>query len=397
LGAFAVKELILRVGISPMEVDELIFGNVIQPPQSTNLSRILAVKAGLPIPVPAYTVNRNCASGMEAITTAANKILSDEADVIVAGGTESMSNVPILFGPKMVAFFMRLNKAKTMGARLSAISGFRPSYLAPVIPGLVDPLCGLSMGKTAELLARDFQISRAEQDEFSKMSHNRAEAALTSGRLAQEIVPIPVPPKYRMIQAEDDGIRLGQTLEAQTKLRPIFERVTGTVTAGNSSQLTDGAASILLMREKKAKKLGLKPLGYLRDYAYAALAPNRMGMGPVYATSKLLQKTGMKLGDFDLIEMNEAFAAQVIANERAFASDEYAKRNLDRAKALGEIDREILNVNGGGVALGHPVGATGTRLVLTILRELKERKKKRGLTTLCVGGGQGAALAVEVE
>jgi len=397
LGAFAVKELVLRTGIRSTDVDELIFGNVIQPPQSANLSRILAVKAQLPIPCPAYTVNRNCASGMEAITTSANKILSDEAEIIIAGGTESMSNVPILFGPKMVGLLMKLNKAKTMGSQLKAVSSFRPSFLAPVIPGLVDPLCGLTMGKTAELLARDFTISRQEQDEFSLMSHQRAAAAIQGGKFEKEIVAIPVPPKYESMQNLDDGVRFDSSMENLGKLRPAFEKVTGTVTPGNASQITDGASAILLMRESKAKSLGLKPIGYLVNYAYAALQPNRMGMGPVFATAKLLEKTGGKLEDFDLIEMNEAFAAQVIANERAFASEEYAKANLNRDKAIGEIDREKLNVNGGAIALGHPVGATGTRLIVTLLRELKERNLKRGLATLCVGGGQGAALQVEVN
>lgn len=397
LGAFAVKELVLRTGVRSTDVDELIFGNVIQPPQSANLSRILAIKAQLPIPCPAYTVNRNCASGMEAITTAANKILSDEADIIIAGGTESMSNVPILFGPKMVGLLMKLNKAKTIGSQLKAMSAFRPAFLAPVIPGLVDPLCGLTMGKTAELLARDFTITRQEQDEFSLMSHQRAAAAIEGGKFQEEIVAIPVPPKYEAMQNLDDGVRSDTSIENLAKLRPAFEKVTGTVTPGNASQITDGAAAILLMRESKAKSLGLQPIGYLSNYAYAALQPNRMGMGPVFATAKLLEKTGGSLKDFDLIEMNEAFAAQVIANERAFASEAYAKANLNRDSAIGEIDREKLNVNGGAIALGHPVGATGTRLIMTLLRELKERNLNRGLATLCVGGGQGAALQVEVN
>lgn len=396
-GAYAVKELMHRAGVKVTDLDELIFGNVIQPTESANLARILAVKAGIPLNIPSYTVNRNCASGMEAITTSANKILSDEADSILCGGTESMSNGPVLFGEKMVNLLLKLKKAKSPVAMLNVMSGFRPNYLVPVIPGLVDPLCGLSMGQTAELLARDFKITRKEQDEFAVMSHNRAEAAQKSGAFDIEIVPVPVPPKFKEMKVKDDGVRANQTLADCAKLRPVFERVTGTVTAGNASQTTDGAAAMIIMRESKAKSLGLQPLGYLVDYAYAGLEPQRMGMGPVFATAKLLKKASMKLEDFDLIEMNEAFAAQVIANERAFASKDYAKKYLDRDTALGEIDREIMNVNGGAIALGHPVGATGSRMVIHILNELTRRGKKRGLATLCIGGGQGAALALEVE
>ena len=396
-GAYAVKELLHRSGVKVSDLDELIFGNVIQPTESANLARILAVKAGIPLSIPSYTVNRNCASGMEAITTSANKILSDEADSILCGGTESMSNGPVLFGEKMVNLLLKLKKAKSPGAMLSVLGGFRPNYLVPVIPGLVDPLCGLSMGQTAELLARDFKITRQEQDQFAVISHNRAEAAIKEGRFEGEIVPVPVPPKFKEMQTVDNGVRFGQTLADCTKLRPVFERVTGTVTAGNASQTTDGAAAMIIMREAKAKSLGLKPLGYLVDYAYAGLEPERMGMGPVFATAKLFEKASLKLEDFDLIEMNEAFAAQVIANERAFACNDYAKKHLGRDKAIGEIDREIMNVNGGAIALGHPVGATGSRMVIHLLRELKRRGKKRGLATLCIGGGQGAALALEVN
>lgn len=396
LGAFAVKELMARTAFPPENVDELIFGNVMQPPQSTNIARILAVKGGLPVKVPAYTVNRNCASGMEALTTAVNKIRAGEADVIVAGGTESMSGFPILFGKKMKEFLVRLNKAKTWKEKFQTLLSFRPNFMKPEIPEISDPICGLIMGQTAENLVRDFKISRKEQDEFSLASQERALKATQSGRLAEEIVPVPIPPSYQKMQAMDEGPRQ-TTLDGLKKLKPAFEKVTGTVTAGNSSQVTDGAAALLLMRESKAKELGLKPLGYLTDYSTAALDPSRMGLGPSYAIAKLLKKTGKKLSDIDLFEINEAFAAQVLACIKALNSPEFCKKELGLDGPVGEIDRNKLNVNGGAIALGHPVGASGARLVLTLLKELKHRNQNAGIASLCVGGGQGEAVLVEVN
>ena len=395
LGAFVVKELMERVDVSAEEIDELIFGNVLQPPHASNIARVVAVKGGLPVKVPAFTVNRNCASGLEAITTSANEIWNGEASIIIAGGTESMSNFPVLFGKKMRDWLREFSKAKNWKEKLKSMATLRFSFFAPEIPSISDPLCGMSMGQTAEVLAREFRITREEQDAYALLSQQRSAKALDEGKLAEEIIPIPAPPSYQM-QLVDDGIRRGQTAEALAKLKPAFDKITGTVTAGNSSQVTDGAAALLLMRESEAKKRNLKPLGYLRDYAFAGLEPKRMGLGPVFATSKLLQKTGMTVNDFDLIEINEAFAAQVIAVEKAFASKEFAKKELNRDAALGEIDRARLNVNGGAISLGHPIGVSGARLVLTILKELRRRNKNRGLVTLCVGGGQGEAAIVEV-
>ncbi len=397
LGAYAVKELMARTGFPLDQVDELIFGNVLQPSNATNIARIVAVKGGMPISMPAYTVNRNCASGMEAVTTGANKILLDEAQVIIAGGTESMSGFPVLFRKKMKDFLLRLNKAKTWKQRLGILLGFRPSFLVPEVPELADPLCGLNMGQTAENLARDFKISREEQDRFSLMSQQRAYQAAQDGKLAEEIVPIPYPPGYQAFQLNDDGPRANQTFEALAALKPAFEKITGTVTAGNSSQVTDGAAALLLMKESKAKALGLKPIGYLVEYSYAALDPSRMGLGPFYAIAKLLDKTGRKLSDIDLIEINEAFAAQVLAVVKALASPEFTRKTLGKDQPVGEIDLNKLNVNGGAVALGHPLGASGARLILTLLKELKRRQKNVGVASLCVGGGQGQAVLLEVK
>lgn len=400
LGACVVSELLYRSKIDKNQIDELIFGNVAQPAGAANIARVIALKAGLPLSMPAYTVHRNCASGMEAITTGANKILAGEAEIILAGGCESMSNIPLLFGEKMTNLFANLMKSRTMVAKLQTIASFRPSFLKPVIglvEGLTDPVCGLNMGMTAEVLSCELKINRQEQDEFALQSHQRAISAIKEGRLAEEILPVPLAPKYKQVQCDDDGPRDGQTIEALAKLKPYFNRKTGSVTVGNACPVTDGAGAVLIMTESKCKELGLTPLGYMRAYAYAGLEGSRMGLGPVYATAKLMEKTGQQLSDFERVELNEAFAAQVLGCLRAFESDDFAKKYLGRDQALGSIDQSILNVNGGAVALGHPVGTTGTRLIITLLKELKRSGKQTGLATLCIGGGQGAALAMEVN
>jgi acetyl-CoA acyltransferase len=394
-----VREVMLRSGLRGDEVDELIFGNIAQPAKAMNIARVIALKSGLPKQVPAYTVHRNCASGMESITTATNKILAGKASIIVAGGTESMSNIPYYFNREMTRFFNDLARARSVMKKLGVLLRFRPSYLKPdiaIIQGLTDPVSGLLMGETAEVLAREFHISRHEQDEYALQSHLRAIAAITGGAFDDEIIPIPVPPDFTMMRA-DIGPRANLTMKMLEKLPPYFDRKNGTVTVGNSCPINDGAAAVLLMSETKARERGLKPLGYLREYAYASLEPERMGLGPVYAFSKLAEKTGVTLKDIELIELNEAFAAQVLADERAFESAAFAKQYLGRNAALGMLDLSIVNVHGGAIALGHPVGMTGTRLVIHVLRELKKRNKNTGLASLCVGGGQGAALLLEVE
>lgn len=397
LGAYAVQELLARTAFPPDKVDELIFGNVLQPVNATNIARIVSVKGGLPVSVPAFTVNRNCASGMESVITAANKIKENHANVIIAGGTESMSNFPIVFPKKMKEFLMRLSKAKGWKQKLMAIFSLRPSFFKPILPEIGDPLCDLTMGQTAEIIAREFRVTREEADEFALLSQQRAAKAMQEGFFAEEIIPVPLPPDLHKFQVQDDGPRANQTMESLKSLKPVFDKVTGSVTAGNASQLTDGAAAVLLMTESQAKELGYTPLGYIKDYEYAAIEPNRMGMGPAYAIAKLINRTGMKLSDFDLIEINEAFAAQIVAVEKALASPEFARKVLNRDQPIGKIDRNRLNVNGGAVALGHPLGASGTRLILTLLRELKRRNQQTGLATLCIGGGQGEAIVVEVK
>ena len=398
LGTIVVRELLALTGIHPNQIDEVVIGNVAQPAHAANIARVISLKAGIPQSTVAYTVHHNCASGMQSLTTAALQIQSGNADLVIAGGTESMSNIPLMYGPKMTAMFIRLMRARTLRQRLKVIASFRLSHLMPIIAlqlGLNDPVCGLNMGQTAEVLAREFGITRDEQDAFALESHRKAVAASEAGRFAEEIVPLAVPPNYYDVQLEDDGPRPEQSTEALAKLKPYFDRHAGTVTPGNSCSITDGAAALMLASEEKANELGIKPLGYITGYAYAALSGRRMGLGPVYATAKLLEQSGGQLSDFDIVELNEAFAVQVIANQRAFESKSFAQEHLNRSAALGELDPDRLNVNGGAIALGHPVGATGTRLVLTALKELHRRNQQKALATLCVGGGQGAAIALE--
>ena len=400
LGTFVTREILNRTGIDPKEIDEVIFGNVAQSTDAANVARVISLRAGIPIRTPAYTVHRNCASGMESITSGALKIINGDATVILAGGTESMSNIPLLFNREYTDWAAGMAGAKSAGARLKQLLRFRPRMLKPVIgvvQGLTDPVSGMMMGDTAEVLSREFAVTREEQDEFALLSHQRAIEAIDQGLLKNEIMQIPLPPDNAELLAVDQGPRRGQSMEALGKLKPYFDRKAGTVTVGNACPITDGAAAVILMSEKEAKKRGLEPLGYLNAWAYASLEPERMGLGPAYATARLLDKSGLTMKDFKAIELNEAFAAQVIANERAFPSGKFAAEYLNRSSALGELDRSIMNAQGGAIALGHPVGMTGTRLVVHLLNELRRREQNSGLATLCVGGGQGAALHLEVN
>lgn len=379
LGRVAVNALLTRTAVDPALIDEVIFGCVAQPAEAANLARVISLRSGIPESVPAVTVHRNCASGFEAVTQAQERMCAGRGSVFVVGGAESMSNVPLLFPSNAAPKFSKLARAKSLGRRMKAISGFRPADFKPrsgLMLGLTDPVCGLNMGETAEVLAREFQISRAAQDEFALQSHQRAGAA--RNRLAEEICPVFQAGKPAAV-LQDNGVRDSQTLEALAKLRPIFDRRYGSVTAGNASQVTDGAVALLVMTESRAKKLRFTPLGALTGYAYAGCDPKRMGLGPVHAIAAAEKRADLSLADADLIEINEAFAAQVLAV----------------ARSLGDVPFEKLNVNGGAIALGHPVGATGARLVLTALKELQRRKARRALVTACVGGGQGAALWLE--
>jgi acetyl-CoA acetyltransferase family protein len=401
LGRIAVNALLTRTGIDPALIDEVIFGCVAQPAEATNIARVIALRAGIPESVPAFTVSRNCASGCEAITQAQEKILAGRGSIFIVGGVESMSNIPLYFKQAAAEKFSRVARAKSFGQKIKSLAAFRPADFQPrigLLLGLTDPVCGLNMGETAELLARESGITRAEQDAFSLQSHQRAVAA--RGKLAEEICPVfpglnSSTRNPQSVISQDNGPRENQSLDALAKLKPVFDRKTGGVTAGNSSQISDGAVALLVMSEARASELGFTPLGVLAGYAYAGCEPSRMGLGPLFAIARAETQTGLKVADADLIEINEAFAAQTIAVLKGAASEKFAREFLKREHLLGEISAEKLNVNGGAIALGHPVGATGARLVLTSLKELQRRKVKRALVTLCVGGGQGAALWLE--
>lgn len=399
LGAFILKELMLRVSVGKDCVDEVIAGNVSQPSHAANIAKVIAIRAGFPDKVPAYTVHRNCASGAEALSSAYAKLLSGDSNIIAICAVESMSNIPFMYSHKMKHFFEKMNRARTLAKKLKLIASLRFSDFKPVVAlldGLTDPTTNLIMGKTAEILAKTFGISREDQDKFALRSHSNAILAEKNQRFLEEIVPISNYEDDDMLLS-DDGPRYSSTMESLAKLAPYFDKINGTVTVGNSCQITDGAVSALVMLESKAKEIGLKPLGYVSSYAYAGLDPSQMGLGPVYATAKVLKKTGLSLDDIGLFEINEAFSAQVLAVLKAFSSKKFANEELNLTNSLGDISMETLNVNGGAIALGHPVGATGLRIIITLLRELAYRKQHRGLATMCIGGGQGGAFIVEVE
>lgn len=394
LGRHAVSALLTETGIDPAMLDEVIIGCVCQPVDAANIARVIALKSGIPISVPAVTVHRNCASGMESITTAAERMAAGRGGLYFVGGVDSMSNVPLLYRKSAVNKFAMLAKARSLGQKLGVLSSFRPADFSPVIGlklGLSDPVFGLNMGETAEVLAREFNISREEQDIFAAGSQLKAAA----GRefLNEEISPVHL--RGKVIDT-DDGIREDSSAEKLAKLKPVFNRTTGTVTAGNSSQITDGAVMMLVATDEKAAELGIEPMGRLTGYAYTGCDPKRMGLGPVKAIAKANRLTGLNLGDADTIEINEAFAAQVLACRKALSDPAYAElAGLEHS--IGEIPEEKLNPHGGAIALGHPVGATGSRLVYTALHQLHKNGGKRALTSLCVGGGQGAALWLETN
>ncbi|MES2923417.1 MAG: thiolase family protein [Verrucomicrobiota bacterium] len=385
LGRHACVALLLRTGIDPAAIDEVIFGCVAQPAESANIARVIALRSGIPDSVPAATVHRNCASGMESITTAHQRMIAGQGELFLVGGTESMSRIPLLYQDSASRKFAALSRARGVGGKVAAAAKFRPGDFRPLVGlqlGLTDPVSGLIMGDTAEILVREFHITREQQDAFAAVSHRRALAARDV--MMEEIATVHLPGKA---VTRDNGPREDSTPEKLAKLRPIFDRQTGTVTAGNSSQLTDGAVALLVGSEKAAARLGIEPLGRLTGYAYAGCDPKRMGLGPVHA----IRRCGRSPDDADLVEINEAFAAQVLAVLAALRDP--SKCGLD-STPVG-IPEEKLNRRGGSIALGHPVGATGARLVLTSLHQLGETGGKRALVTLCVGGGQGAALWLE--
>jgi acetyl-CoA acetyltransferase family protein len=334
---------------------------------------------------------------MESISEAATRIQRHEARAGLAGGAESMSTIPLLFPDETLEPVGQLMKAKSLRRRMAAMTSFRPRHFKPRAAlelGLTDPTCGMIMGKTAEVLAHEFGVPRSEQDEFALQSHRRTVEAAEAGRFDEQLVPVYAGQRFDAV-GRDVGPRENQTIDALGKLKPIFDRRDGSVTVGNSCQVTDGAAAMLVMNPELARAEGLETLGTVRGYATAGLDPARMGLGPVFAIDQLLKNTGVALSDLGLFEINEAFAAQVLACLKAIDSDRFARRHLDRDRAIGSIDPDRLNVNGGAIALGHPVGASGARLVLNLLYEMRRRDVELGMAALCVGGGQGAAILLQ--
>jgi acetyl-CoA acetyltransferase family protein len=397
LARTVIRELLERTAIEPSSIDEVIMGNAAPPADAPNIARVAALEAGIPDEVPAFSVQRNCASGFQSITDAYNEIVVGQADVVVAGGVESMSNVPLQFPDEFADVMSDMSRARSVAAKATAAAQLRPAHFKPVIAlleGLTDPVCGLNMGETAEVLAREYHLSRRAQDEYALRSHQRAAAAWAEGRFADEVTPVFVPPAFRDVVAEDVGYRPQQTLEALAKLKPVFERE-GTVTAGNASMVTDGAGALLLMEEGRARAEGYRPLGRIASFAYAGLEPDRMGLGPALASPLALSRAGVSLSDVGLVELNEAFAAVVLANMEVFPSRRWAEERLGRTLPIGTLREETLNVNGGAIALGHPIAATGSRLALTLLLEMRRRDVEHGLATLCVGGGLGGAIVFQ--
>ena len=405
LGAVVMRELLERMEISDgrssksrVKIDEVIFGNVGGPVDASNVARVITMNAGLHTSIPAVTVNRNCASGMESIAQAYYRLATGICETSIVGGVESMSNLPLLFGEKMTNLFAALFKAKTLQQRLAALFSFRPSFLKPIIAvqeALRDPLCGLNMGQTADLIARENNVGREEQDKFAIHSHNKAIKATKENRFKDEIIPVALAPKYKEVLADDIGPRENLSLEKLGKFKPYFDRRNGTVTIANACGITDGAVSLLMMTKVRAQQLGYPILGKIRSTAVSALEPERMGLGPVYASGPALKRANLSMQDMDIIEINEAFSAQVLCVQKLSASKKFAQEKLGLSEAVGEIPDEKLNVNGGAVALGHPVGASGARIVLTALKELKRRGGQFALASLCVGGGQGQTVILE--
>ncbi|MDQ6736930.1 MAG: acetyl-CoA C-acyltransferase FadI [Gemmatimonadota bacterium] len=395
LGKLCVGELLQRTNLSGKEVEALVFGTVVPNVLAPNIAREVSLMPALPKGVQSYSVSRACASANQAITDAADQIALGHHDVVIAGGAESLSNVPILHSRGFADALVAASRAKSLGGRIAALARIRPRDLVPVTPAIAEPTTGETMGQSAEKMAKINDISREDQDQFALRSHRLASAGTADGRLTAEIAPVPVPPRYDTTVLVDNGVREDTSYDKLASLKPVFDRRYGTVTAGNASPLTDGGACVLLMSEMKARSLGYTPLGYIRSYAYAALDPGeQLLMGPVLAAPVALYRAGLTLGDMDLVEMHEAFAAQVLCNLKGFESVEWANR-AGFENPVGEVDRARLNVMGGSIAIGHPFGATGARITTTLLNEMNRRDARYGLMTVCAAGGLGFAMVLE--
>ncbi len=391
----AARPLLLRHNFPLDAFDEVILGCMMPGEREANVARVVALRLGIPQSVPAWTVQRNCASGMQSVDSAYRNIKNGDADLILAGGTESMSHAPVLFNHTMVNWLGSFMKARTLGQRLKVISKFRLPHLKPVIAllyGLSDDTVGLNMGETAELIADRFNISRQEMDAYAVSSHQRLAHALDNGHLDEIEVMYDTRGKY---YDHDDGMRRDSSIESLAKLRPAFDRKYGSVTAGNSAQITDGAAWLILASEDAVVKYQLPVLATIEDTQWAGLDPSVMGMGPVHAMTPIMQRQQLSIDDIDYWEINEAFATQVLGCVKAWQEDEYCKKKLNLDRPMGEIPHEKLNIDGGGVSLGHPVGASGARIILHLAKTLQRTDTRQGMASLCIGGGQGGAVLLK--
>jgi acetyl-CoA acyltransferase len=396
LGTLAVRELLNRAEIDGPEIDEVVYGTVVHSVQAPNIAREVSLKAGIPPEVPSFTVSRACASANQAITSGAEKIALGQGDVVVAGGAESLTDIPIMVSPALRDRLVAASRAKSLGQRLKAFAGFRPGELAPRTPAIAEPSTGETMGQSAERMAKENDISREAQDRWALRSHQKAAEGTEDGRLTAEIVPVYLPPDYEEVADHDNGIRTDTSMEKLASLKPVFDRKYGTVTAGNASPLTDGGSAVLLMSEERAKAEGRAPLGYIRSWAYAALAPSdQLLQGPAFAVPKALDRAGLSMDDIDLWEMHEAFASQVLSNLQWLDSDTFARERLGRSKKVGILPEDRINVMGGSIAIGHPFGATGGRLTVTLLNEMRRRDAQFGLISVCAAGALGFAMVVE--
>jgi acetyl-CoA acyltransferase len=395
LARHAARELLYRTELDGREVDEVIFGQVVPSPLTPNVAREVSLLPQFLPSVPAYTLNRACASSGQTVSNAADQILLGHADTIIAGGVESLSSIPILHSQRFSRILVETEKARTLGARLGSLARTRPRDLRPVAPAIAEPSTGESMGQSAEKMAKENGISRDAQDRLALQSHRRAAAATADGRLPSEIAPWFGGKEMDEIVASDNGIRGDASLEALAKLPPVFDRKYGSVTAGNASPLTDGAAAVLLMSAAKANALGYEPLAYLRSYAVSAVDPSwQLLMGPAYAVPKALERAGIGWAQLGLVEIHEAFAAQVLSNVQAWGSREWSER-LGLPAPVGEVDWERTNVMGGSIAIGHPFGATGARVITTLANEMHRRDAQFGLVSICAQGGMGFAMVLE--
>jgi len=392
----AARELLVRTEVPPGEVEQVIFGQVVPSVLVPNVAREVSLLPQFPRTIPAYSLNRACASSNTAIADAFDQIRLGQADVILAGGTESLSQIPILHSPRFSEILVAASKAKTLGQRVGTLARTRLKDLVPVTPAIAEPSTGESMGQAAEKMAKDNGITRDAQDRFALSSHRNAAKGTADGRLTAEIAPYFLPPRFEQVESSDNGIRADTTLEQLAKLRPVYDRKYGTVSAGNASPLTDGASAVLVMSEEKARALGYEPLAYIRSYATAAVDPGwQLLMGPVWAVPKALDRAGITWKELGLVEMHEAFAAQTLSNIQAFESKQFAREQLGRAEAVGQVDPGTLNVMGGSLAIGHPFGATGARLTTTLANEMKRRGVQFGLISVCAQGGMGFAMVLE--